>query len=147
MDASIEVAAESGSEIDPGSVREVRVKVPVRMLRCGDRHMEAHLYSALKAPKPPQESYITAEFDHLPAVRPNSQPVEVSGKLRIASVERMVTMTVISDRLPDGTHHARGTVPITMTDFGITPPRPWGGILRTADRVLVQFEIFIVAPQ
>ena len=30
-----------------------------------------------------------------------------------------------------------------MTDFGIKPPRPWGGILKTRDKVLIQFEIFI----
>ena len=146
MDASIEIR-EGAVEFDPGFVREVRVKIPIRMLRCGDRHMEAHLYAALKAPKPPQEAFIIAEFDQLPAVRLNAQPVEVTGNLRIAGIERAVTMTVISDRLSDGTHHARGTVPILMTDFGITPPRPWGGILRTADKVLIQFEIFIGAQQ
>ena len=52
-------------------------------------------------------------------------------------------MTVISDRLPDGTRRAQGTVSILMTDFGIKPPRPWGGILKTADKVVIQFEIFI----
>ncbi len=145
MDASIEVVGGTGSELDAASVRQVRVKVPVRMLRCGDRHMEDHLYAALKSPKPPAESFITAEFDRLPDVRMSSRAVDVTGTLRIAGVERTVTMTVTSDRLPDGTHHARGTVPILMTDFGIKPPRPWGGILRTADKVLIQFEIFIAA--
>jgi hypothetical protein len=33
-----------------------------------------------------------------------------------------------------------------MTDFGIVPPRPWFGMLRTADEVRIQFEIF-VSPQ
>jgi hypothetical protein len=33
-----------------------------------------------------------------------------------------------------------------MTDFGITPPRPWFGVLRTDNDVRVQFEIY-VSPQ
>jgi hypothetical protein len=33
-----------------------------------------------------------------------------------------------------------------MTDFGIVPPRPWFGVLRTGDKVVIQFEIY-VSPQ
>jgi len=72
--------------------------------------------------------------------------VEATGKLSVAGAERSVSMTVKTERLPDGTRRARGTVPIRMTDFGIVPPRPWFGVLRTADKVLIQFEIF-VSPQ
>jgi polyisoprenoid-binding protein YceI len=104
--------------------------------------MEAHMYTALKAGEP-QATYITAHFDRLPESVISGETVETTGRLNIAGVERQVRMTVSSDRLPDGTRRARGTVPILMTDFGIKPPRPWGGILRTADKVLIQFEIFI----
>ncbi len=119
------------------------MSVPVRMLKCGDRHMEANLYKALKAPEPPAEGFIVATFESLPDISDNPEAVEIQGRLTIASVERTVSMSVKSDRLPDGTRRARGSVPIRMTDFGITPPRPWGGLLRTSDKVLVQFEIFI----
>jgi len=128
------------------AVRGVTVKVPVRMLKCGDRHMEANLYKALKSPKPPAESFITAEFERLPGASVGSGTVEITGRLTIAGVERSVKMSVLSDRLPDGTYRARGTVPILMTDFGITPPRPWGGILKTKDKVLIQFEVFVGFP-
>ena len=43
-------------------VKGVSVKVPVRMLKCGDRHMEAEMYSALKSPKT-TPGYITAEVE------------------------------------------------------------------------------------
>jgi hypothetical protein len=66
--------------------------------------------------------------------------------MSVAGAERPVRMTVKTESLPDGSRRARGTVPIRMTDFGIVPPRPWFGVLRTADRVLIQFEIF-VSPQ
>ena len=143
MDATIEVeTGKTGGLNSAKGVQGVAVKVPVRALKCGDRHMEAHMYTALKAGEP-QATYITAHFDRLPESVISGETVETTGRLNIAGVERQVRMTVSSDRLPDGTRRARGTVPILMTDFGIKPPRPWGGILRTADKVLIQFEIFI----
>ncbi len=143
MDATIEIeTGKNGGLINARGVQAVVVKVPVRGLKCGDRHMEAQMYSALKASEP-QATYITAHFDRLPESVVSGETIETTGRLNIAGVERQVRMTVSSDRLPDGSRRARGTVPIRMTDFGIKPPRPWGGILRTADKVLIQFEIFI----
>lgn len=145
MDASIEINSDgSGRQpLEARAVRGVVVRVPVRSLKCGDRHMEAEMYRALKAPKPPAESFIMANFDKLPDTGAGLRTVDVTGRLMIAGVERTVKMSVLSDRLSDGTHRARGTVPILMTDFGIKPPRPWRGILKTRDKVLIQFEIFI----
>ena len=149
MDATIELEsvgkASRGTNRAKG-VQAVTVKVPVRMLKCGDRHMEANMYAALKASEP-GAAYIIAHFDRLPESVASGETVETTGRLNIAGVERVVQMTVSSDRLPDGTRRARGTVPILMTDFDIKPPRPWGGILRTANKVLIKFEIFIALPE
>ena len=142
MEASIDVDDATGAT-DGRLVRGVAVKVPVRMLKCGDRHMEAEMYKALKAPNLPEVGHITASFDRIPQTAIPGELVATTGQLTVAGVERTVKMTVRSERLPDGSYRARGTVPILMTDFGIKPPRPWGGILRTANKVLIQFEIFI----
>jgi hypothetical protein len=150
MEALIAVDAASVDSRDNDaiaqSLRGVDVIVPVRMLKCGDRHMEANMYNALKAPKPPAISYIIADFEIVPSLVGDDLTVEASGRMSVAGAQRPVRMTVKTERLADGTRRARGTVPIRMTDFGIVPPRPWFGVLRTADKVLVQFEIF-VSPQ
>ena len=150
MEALIAIDAASADSRDDATVanslRGVDVIVPVRMLKCGDRHMEANMYTALKAPKPPEVSYIIADFELKPSLTGDTLSVEATGKMSVAGAERAVSMTVKTERLPDGTRRARGTVPIRMTDFGIVPPRPWFGVLRTADKVLIQFEIF-VSPQ
>jgi hypothetical protein len=147
MDASIDVGERrrEGSETLP--VRGAVVRVPIRMLKCGDRHMEAHMYAALKSPEKSPTGFIVAELQGLPVTDGVTRTVEVTGHLTIAGVERPINITVLGDKLPDGTLRARGTLPILMTDFGITPPRPWGGILRTANKVLIQFEIFVDPPQ
>ncbi len=145
MEASIELdemsrLATTGTL--PG-VRSAFVKVPVRKLKCGDRHMEAHMYEALKAPSRSVESFIIAQLDWFPLSDTVSRTIQVTGILSIAGVNRPVRMLVRGERLPDGTLRARGALPILMTDYGVTPPRPWGGILRTANKVVIQFEIFV----
>src|SRR5215211_1686152 len=150
MEALIAVDAASVGSRDNAaiakSLRGVDVIIPVRMLKCGDRHMEANMYDALKAPKPPAIGYIVADFEITPSLVGDNLTVEAAGKMSVAGAERPVRMTVKTESLPDGTRRARGTVPIRMTDFGIVPPRPWLGVLRTADKVVIQFEIF-VSPQ
>ena len=150
MEALIAIDAVSADSRDnitvSKSLRGVDVIVPVRMLKCGDRHMEANMYTALKAPDLPAMSYIVADFELTPTLTDDGLTIEATGKRSIAGMERPVSMTVKTERLPDGTRRARGTVPIRMSDFGIAPPRPWFGMLRTGDKVMVQFEIF-VSPQ
>jgi hypothetical protein len=145
LEATIEVGEHDTPNGGPKSVKGVEVRVPVQMLKCGDRHMEAHMYAALKS-SGSQPGFITARVARIPIGDVSGQVVETEATLNIAGVEKTVKVTAIADLLPDGTRRARGTVPILMTDFGISPPHPWGGLLRTADRVLIQFEIF-VAPQ
>jgi len=150
MEALIAIDAVSADSRDnitvSKSLRGVDVIVPVRMLKCGDRHMEANMYAALKAPELPAMSYIVADFELTSRSADDGLTIEATGKMSIAGVERPVTITVKTERLPDGTRRARGTVPIRMSDFGVVPPRPWFGMLRTGDKVMVQFEIF-VSPQ
>lgn len=146
MDATIEVSNEGddAAQSHRGAVKGVSVKVPVRMLKCGDRHMEAEMYKALKSPDT-APGFITALIDQIPQNVTTGQKIDTEALLTIAGVQRSVKVSVMSDVMPDGTRRARGTAPILMTDFGIKPPRPWGGLLRCNDRVLIQFEIFVPA--
>jgi polyisoprenoid-binding protein YceI len=143
MEATLDVSETPSVARAYPAVRSALVTVPVRMLKCGDRHMEAHMYTALKAPKEGAPTFIVADLDGLPITDGTIRTLEVSGRLTIAGVERPIRINVLGDKLPDGTLRARGTLPILMTDFGIKPPRPWGGILKTANKVLIQFEIFV----
>jgi polyisoprenoid-binding protein YceI len=137
IDARIELGPDRGQV---PVVNGALVKVPVRALKCGDRHMEAHMYDALKATA---EGFITAKLEALPCSQADTRTVDVAGRLTIAGVERSITISVEGQRLPNGILRARGSLPILMTDYGVTPPRPWGGILRTANKVVIQFEIFV----
>jgi YceI-like domain. len=142
LEATIEVDASDGGIGGRAAVKGVSVKVPVQMLKCGDRHMEAQMYSALKSSEA-APSFITAQVARIPMDGVPGQAIQTEATLNIAGVAKTVQISVIADLLPDGSRRARGTVPILMTDFGISPPHPWGGLLRTANKVLIQFEIFV----
>src|SRR5215212_9245060 len=106
MEALIAVDAASVGSNDNAaiakSLRGVDVIIPVRMLKCGDRHMEANMYNALKAPKPPAIGYIVADFEITPSLVGDNLTVEAVGKMSVAGAERPVRMTVKTESLPDG---------------------------------------------
>src|SRR5688500_1524712 len=93
LDATFDLEAGGETRL----LRAVSVTVPVRTLKCGDRHMEAHMYTALKAPPLPAISMITARFEQMPRINQAGEKIETSGKVTIAGVERAVTMSAISE--------------------------------------------------
>src|SRR5215208_2677593 len=92
MEASIEFEGKRAGDYadEVAAVRGAFVKVPVRMLKCGDRHMEAHMYEALKAPSASVQSFIIAQLDGIPVTEGVSKTVEVTGVLSIAGVSRPI---------------------------------------------------------
>jgi len=64
----------------------------------------------------------------------------------VAGVEKGVRLRVTRERLDDGTVVARGSVPLMMTDFGVTPPTGLFGLIRSHNEIVVKFEV-VIAPQ
>ena len=48
-----------------------------------------------------------------------------------------------SRALSGGRFHFTGEVPVTMSQFGVTPPRAMAGVLRTGDEVTVKFAVTV----
>lgn len=67
--------------------------------------------------------------------------VRIVGRLDIAGVERplAVTARLIADT--SGTMHVQGEYAVRMSDFGVRPPRRFGGLLTVRDRVAVHFDV------
>lgn len=145
------VDVDSSRAVDPESavgaeqVRRISVEVAVRNLKCGNRRMENDLYRALKATDPSTPSNILGVFD---ALRPSGKKesyVDTEGTIVVAGVEKGVRLRVTMERLVDGTVVARGSVPLLMTDFGVTPPTGLFGLIRSHNQVVVKFEV-VVSP-
>jgi polyisoprenoid-binding protein YceI len=149
LDAAINVdpaweAAALGEPLDVAKLlKSVEVKVPVEGMKCGNGKMERIMYEALRSGTAPSISYILGSFDAVPGEAKDSFIVHTVGKLTIAGKENTVRMDVRAERLPDGAVRAVSEVPVLMTDYGVKPPTALLGTLRTGNKVLVKFELFV----
>jgi polyisoprenoid-binding protein YceI len=148
LDATVELDATAAAQIDaapPKALKRVTVKVPVKSLKCGNGAMDNNLYKALNADGSPDISYIMATFEAVQGETKDSFSLKTVGTLTVAGKEQNIAMEISATRLPDGTVHAKGMVPIKMTAFGIKPPTAIFGRLKTGDEVKVNFELSIGA--
>ncbi len=127
-------------------VQRVVVTVQVRDLECGNRKMERDLYHALKADDPSSPATILAVMTAIPGVSKQPATLETAGTLGVAGVERAVHVDIAMERLADGTVKARGSLPLLMTDFGVTPPTGLFGLIKSRNEVVVKFELIIMPP-
>jgi hypothetical protein len=117
------------------------LSVSVEQLDCGIGIMNRHLREALQGTHHPTIEFqlTTYEVDLRPAV-----PVaRIAGRVTIAGVQRPVvaTATIRADTL--GALYLHGTYAIRPTDFGVAPPRRFGGLLQVRDSITVHFDVAV----
>jgi polyisoprenoid-binding protein YceI len=144
LDASIDIdrAAEQAGET---RVRRVQVRVPTYSLTCGRSQMDHIMYKALHVDDEPDCRQIIGRFEVV-TDDDAQQSLVMQGTLRVAGRERVVRVPVQLEELPDGTMRARGSLPILMTDYGISPPTALFGVLRTENRIVVKFDLLVDRP-
>lgn len=145
FDARVELDGQRGLRDDATvaeRIRRVSIRLSARDLKCGNRKMEHDLYAALGSSDPAAPTYIIGVFD---AVAGSARPsdVETVGRLSVAGVERESRLRVTTERLPDGTVRAHGSIPLLMTDFGVKPPVGLFGLIRSKNEITVKFELLI----
>lgn len=150
FDARIDIdssyALRGESQLVAEIVRRVSVKVAVRDLKCGNRKMDHDLYNALKASDPSVPSNILGIFNAAAGAATRGTNLETEGTVAVAGVENKVRVRITMEHLGDGTVKARGSVPILMTDFGVTPPTGLFGLIKSRNEVVVKFDLVIASP-
>jgi polyisoprenoid-binding protein YceI len=115
------------------------LRVPLSRLECGTAAMDRHLRDALNASEHPSVEFLLDAYDvRLATASPTAR---IAGRLRVAGAERPVLITAAVADDASGALHLRGAVTLLMTDFGVTPPRRFAGLLRVRDQVAVHFDI------
>jgi hypothetical protein len=115
------------------------LSVPVARLDCGIGTMNRHLRETIRAAEFPTVNF---RLDTYAADVASSAPtVRIVGRVTVAGVERPLALSarLATDTL--GTLHVQGAYAIRMTDFGVRPPRRFGGLLTVHDRVTVHFDV------
>lgn len=97
--------------------------------------MDKLTYKALNT-----EQYSTISFDLTSAnveTTGSTKTATLTGNLTVSGSTQVVTFDAISQDNMTWT----GTVPMTMTDFGIDPPTALLGALKTGDEIQVEFNL------
>jgi polyisoprenoid-binding protein YceI len=101
--------------------------------------MNRHLREAVHAFEHPSVDF---RLDRYEANLAGDTPtVRIIGRVAIAGTARPVELDarLTADSL--GVLHVQGVYVVRMTDFGVTPPRRFGGLLQVHDQIAVHFDV------
>ncbi len=122
---------------------EVRVSMCVRSFDCGNHAMNEDMYEAMKS-----DSFPTIEFELIDATLASDtgsadsvRDINTIGKLTIAGITKTVPMSIAIRQSSPERFIITGSKALSMTDFGITPPTALWGIIKTNDRLTVNFQL------
>ncbi len=137
----------SGHGVLGGDALRAEVSVPVRAFDCGSGPMNRDLRHALRADAHPAIAFTLDRAETLGGdARPGAWVrVRATGRLRLAGVERPVTLDAEGRQLADGRVALRGRKDLRMTDFDVDPPSHALGLVRAHDPIVVRFDLAAVA--
>ena len=129
--------------VHASAIQDVDVRVPVRSLHSPRKGLDANLYKALKADAHPTIEVHLDRSTAAKAAAGDTTHVTASGTIRVAGVERPVTLEA---RLHpgDGGTWLVGTNTLRMSDFGIKPPTMMMGTLRVRDPVTIRYRLLLL---
>lgn len=121
------------------------VTVPVTSMKSHKDGLDKNMYKALKAEQHPQIRYVLSSYEASDG-KEGAVAIDARGKVTVAGVEQDVRISATATR--DGNVvRLKGDVPLLMTQFGVKPPKMMMGTLRTADQVVIHFDLIVGAGQ
>jgi polyisoprenoid-binding protein YceI len=142
---------EAGVKTNPGPVdAKVSVFIPVRSLKSVERDgshysdpMDEIMYGKLLEQTHKRITFTLTSLSLKEQAGEMKAPYvyEAIGNLGVAGRTNAITMQVTVSANSNGKIQFSGSIPVKMTDFGITPPSPSfaGGVIKTGDEVTLKF--------
>jgi polyisoprenoid-binding protein YceI len=131
----------AGTELSQVGQARGEITIPVQTLDCGNRTMDGHMRNALKAAQNPSIRFRATSVRVTPT-SPAQGTVAMTGPLTIAGQTREVSINGTATR-EGSALRVRGSERITMTDFGVQPPRLMAGTMRVHAPVTVGFDVVL----
>ena len=118
-------------------ISALAVTVPVATLDCDNGTMNGKMREALGS----SPVRFTLSNARVGSANDGRFLVEADGRLTIHGTTRAQRVRAEGRALGGGRFLFSGEVPVTMSEFGVDPPRAMMGTLRTGDRVTVHFAV------
>ena len=118
----------------PSGLNSVKVTVQVDEFECPEDEMNEHLREAMEASAHPEIMFELQQYSMA------GDTVEASGSITIHGVTKPITFEI---ELVESSGGARGVgkTEIDMTEFGVTPPSVWLGLLNVGEVVTIDFDV------
>ena len=123
------------------SLTALRVTVTPANMDCGNGAMDKNLRKATGT-APIVYALTSATVG---GARNGTFPINVQGRLTMHGTTRSVAITAQGKSLGGNRFQVTGSVPVTMSDYGIDPPTAMLGTMRTGDRATVRFNVTLNA--
>ena len=136
VEGAVEVTPGQSSDPLPGfpnGVNGVKVTVQVREFECPEEEMNEHLQEAMEASEHPEIVF------ELQGYSLAGETAQASGTIAIHGETRPITFEIELMESPDGVR-GMGQTEINMTEFGVTPPSVFLGLLNVGEVITVTFD-------
>ena len=117
----------------PSGLNSVKVTVQVYEFECPEEDMNGHLQEAMEASEHPEIIFELQQYSMA------GDTAEASGTIMIHGVTKSITFEI---ELVESSGGVRGIgqTEINMTEFGVTPPSVWLGLLNVGEVVTIKFD-------
>jgi hypothetical protein len=125
----------------------IELKVKTESFDCGKPFMNKDMYKALKSESHPEIEFVLAHaiVDSDRNTETRVSRFKAVGSLSLAGKTRRIEIQGQGEQLSDDRYRLAGNKTLLMSDFDIVPPTALMGLVRTHDRIVVQFDL-LVAP-
>lgn len=136
-----DAAGAGGESAWPSLPPHAQLRVPVKGFDCGNPKMERDLRRSLRAKEFPLILFDLHGVSSARTRGAGDYAVEIEGALRLAGVERSVTLALKIVRAGPDRYRVTAALPVKMTDFEIAPPVALFGLIRASDELTINFDL------
>jgi len=137
--AAIATASDVKELLHPGALQDLQLEIPVNTFTSDKDGLTKQMSKALKADKHPVITFKLNGYTVESGAAGST--IKSTGTLTVAGVERPVEVVLDVKEQAGGALHLRGSRDLLMTEFGIKPPTMFMGMLKTNDKVTIDFEL------
>jgi hypothetical protein len=131
---------------DTVSSGSAQAAVEVDSFRCNDSRMNGDLRDAMQSEKNPEILYVlvSSNVGSVPDTAGGWYTAATEGELTIAGTKRTIDMTINVRQETGGAFHVTGSKEVLMSDFKITPPSAFFGLIKAKNELTVHFDLLVV---
>lgn len=123
-------------------VESLNVLVPVKSIKSKEKLMDTKTYEAFSATKNPNISFHLTDATSLKVTGQDIE-VTVTGNLTMAGATRKISFKTTGKNTRAGVYEFKGSVPLKMTDFKMSPPTAMMGMMKVGDGIVLQYHVFL----